>query len=50
MRTRVETIYVDVVATGPAGQSTVDRAILAAIARKDDVAKWTAAQWKEALL
>lgn len=42
--------YVDVVATGPKGQRTIDHHILAALRGKEDVATWTAATWKAKLL
>lgn len=42
--------YVDVVATGPKGQRTMDHHVLAALRGKEDVAKWTVATWKKALL
>lgn len=42
--------YVDVVATGPKGQRTVDHHVLAALRGKEDIAKWTAATWRTKLL
>lgn len=41
--------YVDVVATGPKGQKTIDHHVLAALRGKEDVATWTASTWKEKL-
>jgi hypothetical protein len=37
--------YLDVLATGPSGQRTIDHVILAALKNKEDVADWTAAAW-----
>jgi SNF2 family DNA or RNA helicase len=42
--------YVDVVATGPKGQRTIDHHILAALRADQDVADWTAATWRSKLL
>jgi SNF2 family DNA or RNA helicase len=42
-------IYLDILATGPEGQKTVDSAIVKALRRKDDVAKWTAVAWRREL-
>lgn len=42
--------YVDVVATGPKGQRTIDHHILSALRGKEDVANWTAADWRQKLL
>ena len=39
----------DVVAVGPAGQKTIDHAIIKARRNKEDVATWTAAAWLQAL-
>jgi len=41
--------YVDVVATGPKGQKTIDHHILAALRGKDDIAQWTTATWRQKL-
>jgi hypothetical protein len=41
--------YVDVVATGPKGQRTIDHHILAALRGKDDIAQWTTATWRQKL-
>ncbi|KKM78487.1 hypothetical protein LCGC14_1359480 [marine sediment metagenome] len=41
--------YFDLVATGPAGQKTMDHIILKARKNKDDIATWTAAAWLDAL-
>lgn len=40
---------VDVVATGPKGQKTVDHHIIKALRQKDDMARWTVDQWRTAL-
>ncbi len=42
--------YVDVVATGPKGQRTIDHHVLAALREKQDVATWTASTWRQKLL
>lgn len=42
--------YVDVVATGPQGQRTIDHHTLAALRKKEDVATWTTATWRKKLL
>lgn len=42
-------LIVDVVACGPKGQKTIDHHILASLRRKDDMAKWTVAQWRAIL-
>jgi hypothetical protein len=42
--------YVDVVATGPKGQRTIDHHILAALRGKEDIAAWTAATWRKRLI
>jgi SNF2 family DNA or RNA helicase len=42
-------IYTDVLATGPEGQRTVDHRILQAVKAKEDVARWTCRQWRNAL-
>ena len=42
--------YVDVVATGPQGQRTVDHHVLAALRGKEDIASWGASMWKQKLL
>jgi IS1 family transposase len=41
--------YVDVIATGPKGQRTIDHHKLAALRAKDDIARWTAATWRHVL-
>jgi hypothetical protein len=41
---------VDVVATGPKGQKTLDHQILLALRSKQDVATWTAATWRRVLM
>lgn len=40
---------VDIVATGPKGQKTIDHQILRALRSKDDMARWTVDQWREIL-
>lgn len=42
-------LYLDVLATGPKGQKTVDHAIVKALKGKSDLATWTCAAWKQAL-
>lgn len=42
-------LIVDVVATGPKGQKTVDHATLKALRGKDDMAQWTVQQWRNIL-
>lgn len=42
--------YVDVVATGPKGQKTIDHHILAALRGKEDIAQWTMATWRRKLM
>lgn len=42
--------YVDVVATGPKGQRTIDHHVLAALRTKEDIANWTAATWRKKLM
>lgn len=42
--------YVDVVATGPKGQRTIDHHILAALRSNQDLSEWTAATWRTKLL
>ena len=37
--------YFDVIAEGPRGQKTIDKAILAALIAKHDIATWTTAAW-----
>jgi SNF2 family DNA or RNA helicase len=41
--------YYDIMATGPQGQRTIDHAILAALAAKQNLAEWTTAAWITAL-
>ncbi len=41
--------YFDVVATGPAGQKTVDHAVVAARRAQQDLATWTVSEWVKAL-
>lgn len=40
-------LIVDVLATGPRGQKTIDHAILKALRSKDDMARWTVQQWRD---
>jgi SNF2 family DNA or RNA helicase len=42
--------YVDIVATGPKGQKTIDHHVIAALRAKEDIATWTAATWKRKLM
>lgn len=41
--------YFDLVATGPAGQKTVDHTVLKALRGKEDLASWGSAAWAAAL-
>lgn len=42
--------YVNVLATGPAGQKTMDSTVLKALEKKDDISTWTVAAWRAAVL
>lgn len=42
--------YVDVVATGPKGQRTMDHHVLAALREKESIAQWTTATWRRKLM
>jgi len=42
-------LIVDVVATGPKGQKTIDHHLVKSLRAKDDMAKWTVAQWRAIL-
>jgi SNF2 family DNA or RNA helicase len=42
-------LYLDVLATGPKGQKTVDHAVFTALHKKEDMANWTVSAWKRAL-
>ena len=42
-------LYVDVLATGPDGQKTIDHTVVKALRQMDDLANWTTAAWKKAL-
>lgn len=42
-------LIVDVVATGPRGQKTIDHTILKALRGKEDMAQWTVQQWRDAI-
>jgi SNF2 family DNA or RNA helicase len=41
--------YIDVLATGPDGQHTIDRTIYAALAKKQDLSKMTTDAWRREL-
>lgn len=41
--------YTDLLATGPDGQKTIDHIIYRALHKKEDLATWTAARWREEL-
>jgi SNF2 family DNA or RNA helicase len=41
--------YVDLIATGPNGQKTVDSAILKALREKQEIAHWTCERWRKEL-
>lgn len=43
-------LVVDVVATGPKGQKTIDHHILKSLRAKDDMARWTVQRWREILV
>jgi len=40
---------VDVMATGPKGQKTIDHHLIRALRAKDDMARWTTQQWRDIL-
>lgn len=42
-------LYLDVLATGPKGQKTIDHHVVKALRAKNDIATWTVAAWKQAL-
>lgn len=42
-------LYIDVLATGPKGERTIDHTILAVLKEKKDLASMTCSQWKKAL-
>lgn len=42
-------LYVDVIATGPKGQKTIDHTIVKALRGHHDLAQWTVSAWKHAL-
>jgi SNF2 family DNA or RNA helicase len=46
---RFNVTYKDVIATGPQGQKTVDHAIVRALRKYEDVARWTCSEWRKAL-
>jgi SNF2 family DNA or RNA helicase len=41
--------YVDVIATGPQGQRTIDHAVVKALRDHQELARWTCAAWRRAL-
>jgi SNF2 family DNA or RNA helicase len=43
-------LYIEVLATGPKGQQTIDHTILNALQEKQTLASWTCARWRKALL
>jgi SNF2 family DNA or RNA helicase len=43
-------LYVDIIATGPAGQRTVDHEVVKALRNKADLARWTASAWRAAIM
>jgi SNF2 family DNA or RNA helicase len=47
---RFPVTYVDVLATGPTGQKTVDHLVVKALRRKEDLAKLTASEWRNRLM
>jgi hypothetical protein len=42
-------LIVDILATGPKGQKTIDHTLLKALRSKDDMAQWTVQQWRDIL-
>ena len=42
--------YVDLLATGPEGQQTLDHLVVKALRKKSDLLKWTSDQWQNGLL
>lgn len=42
--------FVDILASGPAGQSTVDRAIVSALRKKEDLAQWSIEAWRRCMM
>jgi superfamily II DNA or RNA helicase len=42
-------LIVDVIATGPKGQKTIDHQIMKSLRAKEDMARWTVQQWRNAL-
>ncbi len=42
--------YFDLVATGPAGQKTIDHLIIKALRDKEDIASWTTQAWRTRLM
>jgi len=42
-------VYLDILATGPTGQKTVDHVIYKALKAKEELASWTVSAWKRAL-
>jgi hypothetical protein len=42
-------LVVDIIATGPKGQKTFDHQLLKSLRNKDDMARWSVAQWRAAL-
>lgn len=46
---RNNVLYLDLIATGPKGEKTIDSTVLAALKSKNDLATWTSSAWKRAL-
>lgn len=46
---RNNVLYVDVLATGPKNQRTIDHSVFKALQKKEDMAAWTVAAWKRVL-
>jgi SNF2 family DNA or RNA helicase len=42
--------YIDTIATGPEGQKTIDHAIIKALRKNQEMARWTSEQWRAAIL
>ena len=41
--------YIDVIATGPTGQKTIDHLVVKALRKKENVATWSSEQWRRAI-
>lgn len=43
-------LYLDVIATGPDRQKTIDHAVVAALRKKENLSKWTTDRWRSVIL